>query len=370
MAKVKAKAPAKRGRPAKKTPAKEMAVAVVDKAPVQLEKIPREQIEKVVAREASLPVNVGVNLQALIERAIDKMVPIDYLQKLLELMEKQKAQWAKERFFEDLAYAQKEFPVVEKLGEARNTDKACPVCHGKPGDVEKCQKCDGTGHPLMYRYALYEDIVSAIGPIISDHGFSATTKAQPFKNSDLDLIMMKATCVLRHRDGHTEETTIEVPIGEGTKMMSPGQKYMAAKTFAKRHAYKDALGVAERGEDVENPDDAPPAISSPQPTGGARVSENGKKIGDPPATEKKADSLDAVRAEVQETYTDMAKVIDTKQVEGREEKIRLFSLAELKQHETDILAHKTDIEWLREWLKTQKLELSNRKLDYSLAAKK
>ena len=311
-------------------------VATTEIVPRVVETIPQAITE----RETALPMNVGVDMQSLMERAIDKMVPLDYMEKLIALIQVQRDRWAKERFFEDLALAQKAFPVVEKLGEARNTDKSCPVCHGKPGDVDKCQKCDGTGHPLMYRYALYEDIVSAIGPIISDHGFSATTKAQPFKNTELDLIMMRATCVLRHRDGHIEETTIEVPIGEGTKMMSPGQKYMAAKTFAKRHAYKDALGVAERGEDVENGDDEPPKpIATPQPKAGVKVQENGKvEQSIDPDTE-----LKAARAELQAVFSKMAKAV----ANTKGEMVMLYKVEELNAMKEQAKAATADIAKLR-----------------------
>ena len=336
-------------------PRKAKAVETTAIVPKMIEVIPQE----IIARETALPMNVGVDMQTLMERAIDKMVPLDYMEKLIALIQAQRDRWAKERFFEDLALAQKEFPVVEKLGEARNTDKSCPVCHGKLGDVDKCQKCEGTGHPLMYRYALYEDIVSAIGPIISGHGFSATTKAQPFKNTELDLIMMRATCVLRHRDGHTEETTIEVPIGEGTKMMSPGQKYMAAKTFAKRHAYKDALGVAERGEDVESPDADLSPIASPQPTAGVKVKENGK-VADPDA------ELKAARSELQAVFSKMAaKVADTKG-----EMVMLYKVEELNTMKEQAKAATADIAKLREYALDWTAGYTERLADMALEGEK
>jgi hypothetical protein len=127
---------------------------------------------------------------------------------------------------------------------------------------------------------------------------------------------------------------------------------------------------AEYSEDMMTEGEKIPSIAEPQPTAGSKVSENGKKI-DEPSVEKKPDTLEAVRAEVQATYSDMARVVNTtKDENGTEVKVRLFSLEELKKHETNILAHKADIEWFHEWLKAQKVELSNRKLDYSLADKK
>jgi hypothetical protein len=294
--------------------AKETAISL---RPWELQPAVEDPVEQAVrAREAKLPEGVGLNMQALMERAIDKAVPMEYLEKLIGLINAQRERWAKERFFEDLAAAQIEFPIIEKLGQARNTQSSCPICHGKPGEKEKCEACDGTGFPLLYRYVRYEDIVEKVAPILGRHGFSTTTNAHPYKSEELGVEMMRATCILRHRDGHSEETVIDVPIGEGTRLMSPGQRYMAAKSFAKRHAYKDALGIAERGEDVEGPDDKEEDRRSvPQPVAGVRATNEGVVQEGTPKPAKEKDhgarvltTIEEAKESLREIYARMAQV--------------------------------------------------------------
>ena len=123
-------------------------------------------------------------------------------------------------------------------------------------------------------------------------------------------------------------------------MMSPGQKYMAAKTFAKRHAYKDALGVAERGEDVENGDDEPPKpIATPQPKAGVKVQENGKvEQSIYPDAE-----LKAARAELQAVFSKMAKAV----ANTKGEMVMLYKVEELNAMKEQAKAATADIAKLR-----------------------
>jgi hypothetical protein len=146
-------------------------------------------------------------------------------------------------------------------------------------------------------------------------------------------------------------------------MMSAMQKYRAAASFARRHAFIDGYGVRMKGEDIEGTnEDEPPAttIMEPQPKYGVKVQDNGKKV-ETPVT---VDTLKAIQQEVQDTYTEMAKVIG--QLPGGEPD-RYFSKVELKKEFDDITEHKADAIWLRGWLATAKVELSNRKIDRELA---
>ena len=332
MAKVKAKGTAKKGRPGK-APAKSTAVAVVEAAPIRVsDQIPQDQIERVAKREASLPANVGLNMQALLNRAIDKMVPIDYLQKILDLVEKQRAQWAKERFFEDMALFQAECPIIEKTKEARDT---------RPGK----------GDLLLYVYAPYEDIAAVVQPVLTRHGFSAAIKTKVESHDSVRIVT--STCVIRHKDGHSEETIFEVPVGEGTQIMSPMQKVAAASSFSRRYAYRDALNLAMKGEDVglvadEGDAEKSHSTPSPQPRQGVKVQENGKKI-DEPKAEKPLDTvpdeLTKARKDCQEIFSKMAKKVMT--ADGEE--VMLYTVEELTMMREQAKAATTDIEKLRNY---------------------
>jgi hypothetical protein len=246
--------------------------------------------------------DVHVNMQSLLERAVDKMVPLDYMEKLIGLLATQRAQWAKERFFEDLALFQAECPIIEKLKAARNPAK------------KTAAEPEGE---LLYVYAPYEDIKKVVGPIASRHGFSDTVQTKPFKSEEMGIPMMRATCKIHHRDGHTEETVVEIPIGEGTQRMSPMQKYRGAGTFSKRHAYIDALGLAMKGEDTEYQEDAPGPVAEPQPKAGTVVNKEG--VVQATATATKVVSLKQAQTSLQATL-------------DRMEKSKLFSEKELAAH--------------------------------------
>jgi hypothetical protein len=151
------------------------------------------------------------------------------------------------------------------------------------------------------------------------------------------------------------------------------QKYMAARSFARRYAYIDALGIAMKGEDVDSPENEKETpLAAPQPTGGAKVEENGKLKTTPasaPAPEKKDDAkeLKALQAEVQETFTEMAKVIEVRTGEkGEKIDVRLFSVEELRSARVKITENKDSVDLLRAWLIAAKVDLNNRKLDREL----
>ncbi len=259
---------------------------------------------RVVDHETGLPpASVDLNVQALMTQAIERGVPIEYMRELVALFDSMRAKIAEREFNTDLAAAQEEFPIIAKAQEARDHTK-CETCRnsGKTKDGKPCP--DGK---ILYRYAATEDLVEKIGPIIARHGFSATSgNPVAFKHPDLGIAMMRSSCVVRHRGGHIQTTTVEVPIGEGTHLMTPMQLYMAAASFAYRYAYKKAFGLAERGEDIDVPEESP---SEPRPVEGVNVDEHGRKV------EKKEEqspiatmNLSAAQAEMEKTYFQLAQL--------------------------------------------------------------
>ena len=311
---------------------KTTAVARVVEAP----KVP----EVVKQREAQLPAEVSLNMQELLVRAVDKMVPVDYLQKLIDLVQAQKDRWAEEQFNKDLALAQREFPVIEKSAEARDTTKSCPACKGTGSQNGKpCEKCNGTGHPLLYRYAPYEDFVARVDPIAAKYGFSHTAESHPMKN-DLG-VMMQGICLIHHRDGHTKRTVVEIPIGEGTRLMSPMQRYRGAASFAIRHAYIEGYGLAAKGEDVEYPEEEP--LAQPQAKGGAKTTAEGVQI----------ETLESVKADLEKLWDQM-----TRKVNGK----ALFLNEELTEYAAFAKEHEKDLEALKNFRTDLSVVLAERKV--------
>jgi len=255
------------------------------------------------------PVHDFINLQKLMEQAIERQVSIDYMKELVALFEQIQAKVAEKDFNDCLAAAQAEFPIIEKKAEARDHTK-CDLC--KNTGLVRGQPCPGG--KLLYVYAPHEDIVEKIGPILARHGFSATTKAKGFVHAELKVPFMAGTCILRHRGGHVVETTIEIPIGEGTHLMSPMQKYMAARSFAIRYAYMGGTGVVGRGENVETPEEPP---AEPRAVGGVPVDELGVRVPaakedkkpEPPKTQKVvAGDIKEARASLQGLLNQMGQI--------------------------------------------------------------
>lgn len=199
--------------------------------------------------------DVQIDPGALLVLAIERGMSREQLQDIMAMRRELAAERAQRLFFEDLALFQARCPVIEKLKAARDTTK---------------KTADEPDGELLYMYAPYEDIAVQVQPIMTDCGFSATVRASVIEGK------AKATCLLHHREGHTEETTFEVPVGEGTRRMSAMQKVAAATSFAKRYAFILALNIAMKGEDVDRPEDEPPAVSVPQARAGVATDEQGR----------------------------------------------------------------------------------------------
>lgn len=99
-----------------------------------------------------------------------------------------------------------------------------------------------TGGRTQYKHAELADVIDAVAPALSKHGFSwswQTKQANGF---------MEVTCILKHRLGHTESATLSGPYDQsGGK--NAIQAIVSTKTYLERHTLKAICGVAEKGED-------------------------------------------------------------------------------------------------------------------------
>lgn len=158
--------------------------------------------------------------EALIGQAIQKGVDVGTMERLLAMRTQIKAEQAKEAFNRAMAAFQAECPTIVKTKEVRT----------RSGIV-------------AYKYAPIESIVSQVKPYLQRNGFSYTTQI------DLTEKGVRATCKVVHEAGHTEESSMEVPLGNKTDIMSQSQVTAAASTFAKRYAFCNAFGILTGDED-------------------------------------------------------------------------------------------------------------------------
>lgn len=142
-------------------------------------------------------------LIAMIERAArDPNVDIDKMERLYLMHERAKEASRRAQFAEALAQMQPEMPVIERRGKNTNTKQA---------------------------YAKWEDIASAITPVLSRHGFSLSFKVDTTEK-------VSVTGILMHAGGHREETSIVLPVDAGAgrnavqavgSSVSYGKRYVA-----------------------------------------------------------------------------------------------------------------------------------------------
>jgi len=162
-----------------------------------------------------------VDIQALISQGLEKGAGIDVMERLFAMAKEMKAMSAKELFFEALAKFQKEMKTIIKTKE---------VASAKTGK-------------LIYTYAPLDVIIEQVKEPLDNNGFSYTLKTEQKDGQ------MTVFCEAHHTAGHTETTSMTVPIG--SEYMTAQQQVGAALTFAKRYAFCDAFGIMTGDEDTD-----------------------------------------------------------------------------------------------------------------------
>ena len=165
---------------------------------------------------------LSFNAETLISQAIASKADVGTMERLLAMRKNLKDEWAKEQFDKAMAYFQSECPIIKKTKTVKT----------KAGDD-------------AYSYAPLESIVVQVKPILEKHGFSYSIQTETSEK------MVKATCTAKHKDGHSEPSSMEVPLGNKTQVMSDTQVVAAALTFAKRYAFCNIFGILTSDDDKE-----------------------------------------------------------------------------------------------------------------------
>lgn len=170
-----------------------------------------QEIAKVDAREVAAPVTSPMEL---LSRALERGADLSMVEKLMDLAERSERNLAKKAFDAAVAEAKKELPVI-KTNKTGNNNK---------------------------RYADQGAFAAVVDPIIANHGLSYRYRAHQ-SNAQVEV-----TCVLSHRDGYSEETTLSsAPDGSGNK--NSIQAIGSALTYLQRYSLKLALGLAASDDD-------------------------------------------------------------------------------------------------------------------------
>ena len=166
-------------------------------------------------------------IQVIERAAMNPDVDISKMERLLAMQERIHDRTAKAAYAAALAAMQPELPIIAERGGIKD----------RGGNVQS-------------RYALWEDIVGVITPILSRHGFALSFRTGNDANG------VTVTGVLSHREGHSEQTSLTLPIDtSGSKnavqsvgsSTSYGKRYTCAALLNLRTGESDDDGQAGGG---------------------------------------------------------------------------------------------------------------------------
>jgi hypothetical protein len=171
------------------------------------------------AEPVKLPTEANT-IASLIERvATNPNTSIDTLERLLNMQERVETKRAEAAFNAALADMQPVLPVIAERGEIMNS-----------------------ANKVQSTYARWEDINDAIKPILAQYGFALTFRV------DRPEGMVCITGVLSHREGHSTQTTISLPVdSSGSK--NGVQAVGSSTSYGQRYTAKLLLNLTSRGDD-------------------------------------------------------------------------------------------------------------------------
>jgi hypothetical protein len=174
------------------------------------------------------PAEDARSLVQVIERAAtNPQVDIDKMERLLQMHERITARQAQAAYAAALARLQPRLPIIRERGAIKDR-----------------------GGSVQSRYALWEDIVGVVTPILASEGFALS-----FRTGN-DASGVTVTGVLSHADGHSESTSLTLPIDtSGSKnavqsvgsSTAYGKRYTAAALLNLRTGEADDDGQAGPG---------------------------------------------------------------------------------------------------------------------------
>lgn len=199
-------------------------------------------------------------IQVIERAAMNPNVDIDKMERLLQMQERIMERNARAAYASAFSLMQPELPEIPE--------------HGK-------------GHGNI-TYALWEDINDLIKPVISKFGFGISFQ------TGRDGPNITVTAVLTHREGHSEQTTMILPVDtSGSK--NAVQAVGSSTSYGKRYTASALLNLTSRGEDDDGKASgisekvAPPSKSSASLK---KRDENGKDSWDRLISELRADFID------------------------------------------------------------------------------
>lgn len=165
---------------------------------------------------------VNVTPMQLVERAM-AAGNLELVEKFMALQERWEANQARKAFDAAIALAKAEIKPILKKQEVD-----FPAKNG--------------GSRTNYKYEGFSDIAEHVDPILAKHGLSY--RHRPKQEGKL----LTITCILAHRDGYSEETSLFAGNDESGNKNSI-QSIGSTATYLQRYTLKLALGLAAAKDD-------------------------------------------------------------------------------------------------------------------------
>jgi len=162
---------------------------------------------------AQVQLPAALTPMTMLQKAVETGAGLDMVEKLMGLQERWEATQARKAFDEAIAAAKLEIPPIER---------------------------NATGHNSK-RYADFSAIAKTVDPILGKHGLSYRFRTQQGER-------ISVTCILSHKAGHYEETTLSGPAdtsGNKNAIQSIG----STLTYLQRYSLVQMLGLAAANDD-------------------------------------------------------------------------------------------------------------------------
>ena len=167
-------------------------------------------------------VPVALTPMTMLEMAVSKGAGVETLERLLALQERWQEQQSRRAFEEALANLRADLPPIIKTQTVDFTTKA------------------GRTH---YQYEDLAVITTTLSPVMARHGLSFRWRTDSTRSGEVSV-----TCIVAHREGHHEETTLSGPY-DNTGNKNAIQAIGSVVTYLQRYTIKAAVGVAAARDD-------------------------------------------------------------------------------------------------------------------------
>jgi hypothetical protein len=185
-------------------------------------------VQKVETLPATEAARVALTPMDMLAKAVESGAGLEMVEKLMGLQERWERNLARKSFDAAISAAKAEIPPI-----ARNA----------------------TGHNEK-RYADFAAIAAVVDPILSRFGLSYR-----FRTVQTDRIAV--TCVLSHKDGHSEETTLSGP-ADASGSKNAIQAIGSTLTYLQRYSLVQMLGLAAAKDDDGKGASSGPKITQDQ----------------------------------------------------------------------------------------------------------